>query len=74
MSDICVCVVTTKTRTHFNLDNFFPYITLIVWVITCSSDLDMSIPQLGTQVWIKSFNMSTHDKWRAWFVEGQVAG
>lgn len=38
------------------------------------SDLDMSVPQLGTQVWIKSFNMSTHDKWRAWFVEGQVAG
>ncbi|KAK7258043.1 hypothetical protein RIF29_32439 [Crotalaria pallida] len=38
------------------------------------SDLDMSIPHLGTQLWIKSFNMSLHDKWRAWFVDGQVAG
>ncbi|GAU21066.1 hypothetical protein TSUD_09830 [Trifolium subterraneum] len=38
------------------------------------SDLDMSIPHIGTQSWIKSFNMSIHDKWRAWFVEGQVAG
>ncbi|KAK2387582.1 serine carboxypeptidase [Trifolium repens] len=38
------------------------------------SDLDMSVPHIGTQSWIKSFNMSIHDKWRAWFVEGQVAG
>ncbi|CAL5203024.1 unnamed protein product [Lathyrus oleraceus] len=39
-----------------------------------SSDLDMVVPQMGTQEWIRSFNMSIHDKWRAWFVEGQVAG
>ncbi|KAJ1381124.1 Peptidase S10, serine carboxypeptidase, partial [Sesbania bispinosa] len=38
------------------------------------SDLDMDIPQLGTKYWINSLNMSIHDKWRAWFVEGQVAG
>ncbi|KAK7316608.1 hypothetical protein RJT34_00197 [Clitoria ternatea] len=38
------------------------------------ADLDMSIPHLATQHWIKSFNMSIKDKWRAWFVEGQVAG
>nr|KYP37960.1 Serine carboxypeptidase-like 17 [Cajanus cajan] len=38
------------------------------------SDLDMSMPHLGTQHWINSFNMSIHDKWHAWFVEGQVAG
>ncbi|XP_027186127.1 serine carboxypeptidase-like 13 isoform X2 [Cicer arietinum] len=38
------------------------------------SDLDMAIPHLGTEYWIRSFNMNTHDKWRPWFVEGQVAG
>ncbi|KAK7306799.1 hypothetical protein VNO77_44757 [Canavalia gladiata] len=38
------------------------------------SDQDMSIPHLGTQNWIKSFNMTIHDKWRPWFVDGQVAG
>ncbi|TKY46572.1 Serine carboxypeptidase 18 [Spatholobus suberectus] len=38
------------------------------------ADLDMSIPHLGTQYWINSFNMSIRDKWRAWFVDGQVAG
>ncbi|XP_061339608.1 serine carboxypeptidase-like 2 [Gastrolobium bilobum] len=39
-----------------------------------SSALDMSIPHLSTEYWIKSFNMSIRDKWRAWFVDGQVAG
>ncbi|XP_027931446.1 serine carboxypeptidase-like 18 [Vigna unguiculata] len=38
------------------------------------SDLDMSVPHLGTQHWINSFNMTIRDKWRAWFVDGQVAG
>ncbi|CAL0334206.1 unnamed protein product [Lupinus luteus] len=39
-----------------------------------TSDLDMAIPHLSTQHWIKSLNMSLHEKWRAWFVDGQVAG
>ncbi|XP_072069626.1 serine carboxypeptidase-like 18 isoform X9 [Arachis hypogaea] len=38
------------------------------------SDLDMSIPHIATQNWIKSLKLSIYDKWRAWFVDGQVAG
>lgn len=39
-----------------------------------SGDLDMSIPHTGTQTWIKLLNLTIDDPWRAWFVEGQVAG
>ncbi|KAK2387580.1 serine carboxypeptidase [Trifolium repens] len=39
-----------------------------------SGDHDLVVPHLSDNYWIKSFNMSTHDKWRPWFVEGQVAG
>ncbi|TVU31473.1 hypothetical protein EJB05_23159 [Eragrostis curvula] len=39
-----------------------------------SGDHDMVIPFIGTQVWIKSLNFSVVDKWRPWYVDGQVAG
>ncbi|KAE9593390.1 putative peptidase S10, serine carboxypeptidase, alpha/Beta hydrolase [Lupinus albus] len=45
-----------------------------IQALVYTSDLDMTVPHLSTQQWIKSFNMSLHDKWRAWFVDGQVAG
>ncbi|XP_028798680.1 serine carboxypeptidase-like 1 [Neltuma alba] len=39
-----------------------------------TSDLDLAIPHIGTQAWIKSLNLKIADPWRAWFVDGQVAG
>ncbi|CAN6288627.1 unnamed protein product [Urochloa humidicola] len=39
-----------------------------------SGDHDMVIPYIGTQAWIKSLNFSIVDRWRPWFVDGQVAG
>ncbi|KAK9265997.1 hypothetical protein L1049_012497 [Liquidambar formosana] len=39
-----------------------------------SGDHDMSIPHIGTQEWISSLNLTLNDVWRAWFVDGQVAG
>ncbi|KAK4275730.1 hypothetical protein QN277_018764 [Acacia crassicarpa] len=39
-----------------------------------SADLDLVIPYIGTQAWIKSLNLKIKDPWRAWFVDGQVAG
>ncbi|KAK4275735.1 hypothetical protein QN277_018766 [Acacia crassicarpa] len=38
------------------------------------ADLDLSIPHIGTQAWIRSLNLEIKDPWRAWFVDGQVAG
>ncbi|KAK4275732.1 hypothetical protein QN277_018765 [Acacia crassicarpa] len=38
------------------------------------ADLDLAIPHVGTQAWIKSLNLKIDDPWRAWFVDGQVAG
>ena len=34
----------------------------------------MVVPHLGTQAWIRSFNFSIVDDWRAWHVDGQSAG
>lgn len=34
----------------------------------------MSIPHIATREWIRSFNMTLMDAWRAWFVDAQVAG
>ena len=39
-----------------------------------SADLDLSIPHIGTQEWIRSLNFTLDDSWRAWFVDAQVAG
>ncbi|XP_059456628.1 serine carboxypeptidase-like 7 isoform X1 [Corylus avellana] len=39
-----------------------------------SGDHDMYIPYLGTQLWIKSLNLSIVDEWRPWLVDLQVAG
>ncbi|XP_057788110.1 serine carboxypeptidase-like 18 isoform X4 [Salvia miltiorrhiza] len=39
-----------------------------------SGDHDMSIPYMGTLKWIRKLNVSLEDEWRAWTVDGQVAG
>ncbi|XP_044471383.1 serine carboxypeptidase-like 18 [Mangifera indica] len=39
-----------------------------------SGDHDFSVPHTGTETWIRSLNMTINEDWRAWFVEGQVAG
>lgn len=41
----------------------------------CSSgDHDMVIPYMSTLKWIHKLNISVDEEWRAWNVEGQVAG
>jgi hypothetical protein len=40
----------------------------------CSGDHDPGVPFLGTQRWVRSFNFSIVDDWRAWHVDGQSAG
>lgn len=40
----------------------------------CSGDLDLAIPYVGTETWIKSLNLTIEKGWQPWFVDGQVAG
>lgn len=39
-----------------------------------SGDHDSKFSFVGTQAWIRSFNLSITDDWRPWYVDGQVAG
>ncbi|XP_057788109.1 serine carboxypeptidase-like 13 isoform X3 [Salvia miltiorrhiza] len=39
-----------------------------------SGDHDMNIPYMATLKWIRKLNVSLDDEWRAWTVDGQVAG
>ncbi|XP_042008533.1 serine carboxypeptidase-like 18 isoform X2 [Salvia splendens] len=39
-----------------------------------SGDHDMSVPYIATLKWIRKLNVSVNEEWRAWTVDGQVAG
>ncbi|CAK9148561.1 unnamed protein product [Ilex paraguariensis] len=39
-----------------------------------SGDLDMRVPHLATEKWIKSLNLTVESGWKPWFVNNQVAG
>ncbi|KAA8540615.1 hypothetical protein F0562_024466 [Nyssa sinensis] len=39
-----------------------------------SGDHDLTVPNTGTQDWIKLLNMTIVNDWRQWLVDGQVAG
>ncbi|RCV41071.1 hypothetical protein SETIT_9G106700v2 [Setaria italica] len=39
-----------------------------------SGDHDLTVPFSGTHAWIRSFNFSIAEDWRAWHLDGQAAG
>ncbi|XP_062159357.1 serine carboxypeptidase-like 13 [Alnus glutinosa] len=39
-----------------------------------SGDHDMTVPNIGTQEWIRSLNLTVDESWRVWSVNGQTAG
>ncbi|GAB2268093.1 hypothetical protein Dimus_003071 [Dionaea muscipula] len=43
-------------------------------VLIFSGDHDVTVPYIGTLKWVKSLGISISDQWRAWYVNGQVAG
>ncbi|XP_040996611.1 serine carboxypeptidase-like 10 isoform X2 [Juglans microcarpa x Juglans regia] len=60
--------VTNVVGYHRNLTN--ADLRLLVY----SGDHDISVPNIGTQEWIKSLNLTTDESWRVWSVDGQTAG
>ncbi|XAR51162.1 hypothetical protein NMG60_11005714 [Bertholletia excelsa] len=61
-------VVTSSVAYHKNLT------AASLRALVYSGDHDMSVPHLGTQAWIRALNLTLSNVWRAWFVDGQVAG
>jgi len=43
-------------------------------ILFFSGDTDGALPTYGSRRWIQSLNWETTDKWRAWNMNGQVAG
>ncbi|RLN28058.1 hypothetical protein C2845_PM05G02160 [Panicum miliaceum] len=60
--------VPSSIEYHFNLT------TRGYRALVYSGDLDLTIPFSGTHAWIRSFNFSIADDWRAWHLDGQAAG
>ncbi|XP_062212297.1 serine carboxypeptidase-like 7 isoform X2 [Phragmites australis] len=58
----------SSIKYHFNLTSR-GYRALVY-----SGDHDLIIPFSGTHAWIRSFNLSIVDDWRAWHLDGQAAG
>uniref|UniRef100_A0A0E0KIL1 Serine carboxypeptidase-like 18 n=1 Tax=Oryza punctata TaxID=4537 RepID=A0A0E0KIL1_ORYPU len=60
--------VASSIKYHFDLT------TRGYRALVFSGDHDLVVPFLSTQAWIRSFNFSIVDEWRAWHVDGQAAG
>ncbi|CAN6338914.1 unnamed protein product [Urochloa humidicola] len=58
----------SSIKYHFNLT------TRGYRLLVYSGDHDLVVPFSGTHAWIRSFNFSIVDDWRAWHLDGQAAG
>ncbi|KAL5818994.1 hypothetical protein ACOSQ4_022836 [Xanthoceras sorbifolium] len=36
-------------------------------------DNDLVVPNISTENWISTLNLTVDEDWRAWFVDGQIA-
>lgn len=86
LSPIIYCYVTPII--DFIINYFYTYMFATVWFFNLcsfldatnifisyhSGDVDMAIPYVGTETWIKSLNLTIESGWQPWFVDGQVAG
>jgi len=60
--------IPSSIKYHFNLT------TRGYRALVYSGDHDLVISFSGTQAWIRSYNFSIVDDWRAWHLDGQAAG
>uniref|UniRef100_A0A7N1A5H7 Serine carboxypeptidase n=1 Tax=Kalanchoe fedtschenkoi TaxID=63787 RepID=A0A7N1A5H7_KALFE len=61
--------VTTTLSIHKNLSEHTSLRALVY-----SGDHAISVPHLATEAWIRLLEVPVSDEWRAWYVDGQVAG
>ncbi|KAL5790383.1 hypothetical protein ACOSQ2_005271 [Xanthoceras sorbifolium] len=56
------------------LDYHLNFTTKGLQALIYNGDHDLTIPNVGTQEWIKTLNLTIINDWRPWFVDGQTAG
>ncbi|XP_057788111.1 serine carboxypeptidase-like 18 [Salvia miltiorrhiza] len=63
---------------EYDIESAFEYHQILsdrgFQALVYSGDHDMDIPYMATLKWIRKLNVSLEDEWRAWNVDGQVAG
>ncbi|XP_061365486.1 serine carboxypeptidase-like 18 [Gastrolobium bilobum] len=61
-----------------DIENVIPYQKNLtetgLQVLLYTGDLDMVIPHISTEEWLRSLNLTIDAPWMPWFVDGQVAG
>ncbi|KAG7976579.1 hypothetical protein I3843_06G156800 [Carya illinoinensis] len=72
------CNVTLTSSYTYDLSSVLEYhknlSTKGLQVLIYNGDHDLSIPNIGTQEWIKVLNLTIVNGWHSWLVDGQVAG
>ncbi|XP_048336275.1 serine carboxypeptidase-like 17 [Ziziphus jujuba] len=54
---------------------YHKYLTnMRIKVLIFTGDHDMRVTHISTEEWIKSLNLTIDDDWRAWYINGQIAG
>ncbi|KAL7236399.1 hypothetical protein ACSBR1_019644 [Camellia fascicularis] len=60
--------VASVLELHHNLTSYG------LQVLVYNGDHDLTVPNTGTQDWIKLLNLTVVNDWRPWLVDGEVAG
>ncbi|XP_020222465.2 serine carboxypeptidase-like 17 [Cajanus cajan] len=72
------CNLVVKYAYNYDIRNVIPYQKNLtnsgLQILVYGGDLDMVIPHISTEKWLRNLNLTIDTSWTPWFVDGQVAG